>query len=105
VFMQQNLKKKILKNMKLIKWMSFVFCLAMINHSWAQYEETGPIMGNPTLQAQAKKQFVKANAGTFDSTFIYAQDTIVLPVFDDFSSNKFQFYHDDETEPGVLVEL
>ena len=77
----------------------------MINHSWAQYEEVGPIMGNPTLQAQGKKQFVKVNAGTFDSTFIYFQDTIDLPVFDDFSSNKFQTYHDDYTEPGVTSVL
>ena len=103
--MQQNLKKKTLKNMRLIKWISFVFCLAIISHSWAQYEEVGPIMGNPTLQAQGKKQFVKVNAGTFDSTFIYFQDTIVLPVFDDFSSNKFQAYHDDDTEPGVTSDL
>ncbi|MDG1333156.1 MAG: T9SS type A sorting domain-containing protein [Crocinitomicaceae bacterium] len=90
--------------MKFIKLMSFVFCLTMINHSWAQFEEVGPIMGNPTLQANAKKSFVKVNAGTFDSTFIYFQDTIALPVFDDFSSNKFQSYDDDFAAPNVTFD-
>lgn len=92
--------------MKLIKWMPLVICLTMINHSWAQHEEVGPIMGNPTLQAQshAKNQFVKANEGTFDSTFIYFQDTIVMPVFDDFSSNKFQTYNDDYAASNVTFD-
>jgi hypothetical protein len=90
--------------MKLIHWMSFVVCLTMMNHSWAQYEEVGPIMGNPSLQAQSKKSFVKANPGTFDSTFIYFQDTIDLPVFDDFSSNKFQDYDDDFLDPNVTFD-
>ena len=90
--------------MKLIHWMSFAVCLTMVNHSWAQYEEVGPIMGNPSLQAQSKRPYVKANSGTFDSTFIYFQDTIDLPVFDDFSSNKFQTYDNDYAAPNVTFD-
>ncbi len=90
--------------MKLVKWMPFIVCLTMINYGWAQIEEVGPIMGNPTLQAKASNRFVKANAGTFDSTFIYFQDTIDLPIFDDFSSNKFQSYDDDFAAPGVTFD-
>jgi len=93
-----------LKNMKFIKWIAVVFCLTIINVSWAQNEEEGPIMGNPNLLAQSKNPYVKANPGTFDSTFIYFQDTIDLPVFDDFSTNKFQTYHDDVSEPGVTSD-
>lgn len=76
----------------------------MINQSWAQQEEVGPIMGNPELQAKANNRFVKVNAGTFDSTFIYNQDTILLPIFDDFSSNKFQTYNADYSDPGVTFD-
>lgn len=91
--------------MKLIKWLSFIVCLTMVNHGWTQIEEVGPIMGNPTLQAKTSNRFVKVNAGTFDSTFIYLQDTIVLPIFDDFSSNKFQPYEDDFGAAGVTSEV
>lgn len=89
--------------MKLIKWMPFIMCLTMINHGWAQHEEVGPIMGNPTLQAKASNQFVKSD-GTFDGSFIYLQDTIDLPIFDDFSSSKFQVYEDDISAPGVTFD-
>lgn len=89
--------------MKLIKWTSFIICLTVMNHGWTQ-EGVGPIMGNPTLQAQAGNKFVKANPGTFDSTFIYFQDTIVLPFFDDFSSDKFQSYDDDFNASGVTFD-
>lgn len=91
--------------MKLIKWMSFIVCLTMFNHGWAQNEEVGPIMGNPALQSKASNRFVKANTGTFDGTFIYIQDTLVLPMFDDFSSDKFQSYNDDIGAVGVTSDL
>lgn len=46
----------------------------------------------------------KINTGTFDSTFIYSTDTIGLPLFDDFSSNKIQQYAADYSDPGVTFE-
>lgn len=72
----------------------------------AQIEETGPIMVNPHLQAAShqKQSESKSNPGTFDSTFIYMSDTISLPVFDEFSSNKFQVYNDDYNGVGVTSD-
>ena len=67
---------------------------------WSQGEEVGPLTGNPQLLAK-KAHVLKINEGTFDSTFIYTQDTISLPVFDDFSSNKFQSYDADYLDAGV----
>lgn len=46
----------------------------------------------------------KVNAGTFDSTFIYSTDTLTLPLFDDFSSNKVQQYTANFSDPGVTFE-
>jgi len=77
-------------------------CFAMNIH--AQEEEVGPLMGNPQLQKNAQKNLLKMNDGTFDSTFIYTQDTIGLPVFDEFSTNKFQNYNADYTDVGVTFD-
>lgn len=91
--------------MKLVKWTSLIFCLITLSTGWTQIEEVGPIMANPTLQAKAPDQHIlKASLGTFDSTFIYLQDTIDLPIFDDFSSDKFQNYIDDFSAPGVTFD-
>ncbi len=76
-------------------------CSAVIG--WTQGEEVGPLTGNPQL-LQLKVNVVKVNAGTFDSTFIYTQDTISLPIFDDFSSNKFQSYNANFTDVGVTFD-
>ena len=67
-------------------------------------EETGPLTGNPSLMKNQNKVISKVNVGTFDSTFIYISDTIVLPIFDDFSSNKFQTYGANYTDIGVTFD-
>lgn len=67
-------------------------------------EEVGPLYSNPAIRSIEVKSFSKANTGTFDSTFIYASDTLVLPLFDDFSSNKFQQYTATYTDPGVTFD-
>lgn len=71
--------------------------------SFSQGEEVGPIMGNPQLLKNRTAQ-LKANPNTFDSTFIYTTDTISLPVFDEFSSNKFQVYNADYSDLGVTSD-
>ena len=71
--------------------------------SFSQGEEIGPIMGNPQLLKNKTFQ-LKANPNTFDSTFIYTSDTISLPIFDEFSSNKFQVYNADYTDLGVTSD-
>lgn len=69
-------------------------------------EETGPLTGNPQLIAKHTKVSNEVKSSdTFDSTFIYESDTIVLPVFDDFSSDKFQKYNGDFNAPGVTSVL
>ena len=76
-------------------------CVALV----AQYgESVGPIMGNPLLQHRHTEKITKVNEGTFDSTFIYTSDTISLPIFDDFSSNKYQTYVEDFGAVGVTSD-
>lgn len=90
--------------MKRIHWISLSIGLFTAQLGWSQVEETGPLTGNPELQMKARNEFQKVNVGTFDSTFIYLQDTINLPIFDEFSSNKFQSYEDDFLAPGVTFD-
>ena len=42
---------------------------------------------------------------SIDSTFIYTLDTLSLPFFDDFSSNKFQEYTPNFNGPGISSQL
>jgi hypothetical protein len=70
---------------------------------FAQGEEIGPLTGNPDLTVLKKNAFLKSG-NTFDSTFIYFTDTLSLPFFDEFSSNKFQEYDADFSDPGVTFE-
>ncbi len=71
--------------------------------SLAQWEEVGPLTANPHIQKESSN-ILKANPNTFDSTFIYAPDTIALPVFDEFSTNKFQVYNADYSDAGVTFD-
>lgn len=46
-----------------------------------------------------------SGSNTFDSTFIYLADTLSLPFFDEFSSDKFQTYERDFDNPTLVSEL
>lgn len=83
-----------------------LFVLKLVLVSAQHGEEVGPLMMNPALQKDysEKNNMVKANAGTFDSTFIYLPDTLDLPLFDDFSTNKFQTYNAGYGDPGVTSD-
>lgn len=73
--------------------------------AFAQHGEgVEPMAGNPALMKNSKNVEAKVNAGTFDSTFIYLPDTIQLPLFDDFSTNKYQTYSANYTDPGVTSD-
>lgn len=74
--------------------------------SFGQYgEEVGPLTGNPALQAKnGNKINAKVNVGTFDSTFIYTSDTLSMPFFDEFSTNRFQQYNAAYTDLGVTFD-
>lgn len=70
---------------------------------FSQWEEEGPILGNPSLW-NGESQALRAKANSFDSTFVFITDTLTLPVFDDFSRNKFQQYKATYSDPGVTSQ-
>lgn len=73
--------------------------------AFAQHGEgVEPMAGNPALMKNSKNVQAKVNVGTFDSTFIYLPDTLQLPLFDDFSTNKYQTYSANFTDPGVTFD-
>ena len=78
-------------------------CFLVGFSTFSQVEEVGPIMVNPKL-LKTKTPQLKANPNTFDSTFIYTSDTITLPIFDEFSSSKFQTYTADYLDAGVTFD-
>lgn len=84
-------------------FLGLVSCLFVGFSAFSQGEEVGPIMVNPQL-LKTKTPQLKANPNTFDSTFIYTSDTIILPVFDEFSSSKFQTYTADYLDAGVTSD-
>ncbi|MFT5581814.1 MAG: hypothetical protein ACI9G9_001075, partial [Psychromonas sp.] len=82
-----------MKNLLLI---FFVFASGLI---FSQEEESA-LPNNPSLFGKVNKP-LKKNDGTFDSTFIFEVDTLRLPLFDDFSTNKFQKYQANYGDPDV----
>ncbi len=85
--------------------------LVPLSTLWAQHEEEGPIMNNPTLihaNKSLKKPHTftaKAAGNELDSSFIYTFDTISLPILDDFSTDKYQVRDADYSDPGVTSEV
>lgn len=59
----------------------------------------------PMLRVISDNNNEKSSSGTFDSTFVFTTDTISLPVFDDFSSDKFQKYTGDFSAVGISSDL
>lgn len=90
--------------MNMYNYISLIGCLCFSLLGWTQGEETGPLTGNPHLQQKSFAHLQKVNVGTYDSTFIYLQDTISLPIFDEFSTNKFQDYNATYTDLGVTSD-
>lgn len=84
--------------MKYLVVLTFLFCIGNV---FSQGEEVGPLTGNPSLLAKKKITVQKSSPNTFDSTFIYNSDTLTLPLFDEFSTNKFQSYTAGYGDPGV----
>ncbi len=83
----------------------FIGCCLIGNYSFTQYEGVEPIGVNPSLIKGKRVSENKSNTGTFDSTFVYRMDTIDFPVFDEFSTDKFQKYEANYTDPGVIDTL
>ena len=73
------------------------------NFLLSQQLEVGPLTQN--IHVSKTKHQIKVLGNTFDSTFVFLSDTIQLPFFDDFSTNKFQQYNGDINAPSVTSEL
>lgn len=85
------------------KFVLFFVLILSFSQLFAQGEEIGPLTGNPDLLVKNAGLGLKSGP-TFDSTFIYLTDTLSLPFFDEFSSNKFQEYDADFSDPGVTFD-
>lgn len=69
---------------------------------FAQHESVGPITYRYT---GIKKHQPTRSDNAIDSTYIYLQDTLILPLFDDFSTSKFQTFDAQPGDPNVTQEL
>ncbi len=79
----------------------FSILILLVGLANAQTLEIGPLTRNTALKS---KSFEKSNSN-LDSSFIFTSDTLSLPFFDDFSTNKFQEYQGNYSAPGVTNEL
>lgn len=71
---------------------------------WSQGIEMGPITRNFDIK-RSKNSTYKSTVATIDSTFYYTPDTLNLPFFDEFSTDKFQKYTAQFNDPGVSSSL
>lgn len=84
-----------------MKILSFFLLISTL--SFAQQLEQGPITRN--LLLKGPEGHLKSGITNIDSTFSYVSDTLELPLFDDFSTNKFQVYSAQFNDPGVTSQL
>jgi hypothetical protein len=69
---------------------------------YTQQLEYGPMLTNPSLQ---KNYTLKQSGVNIDSTFVFSSDTLQLPLFDDFSSDKFQAFTPNFSDPNLTSIL
>ena len=84
----------------LMSFLPFIYAIAQ--------DYTLPLTANPSLFSTNESSIKpKTNSGgeTFDSTFYFVPDTLTLPIFDEFSSNNFQFYEADYDDPNIQSEI
>lgn len=81
----------------------FIFVCIINVTLWAQGLELGPITRN--FQLDNFKQQFKSTTQSIDSSFYYTSDTLALPFFDEFSTDKFQKYNAQYNDPGVSSTL
>jgi hypothetical protein len=85
--------------------MKLIFPLFFLaNLSFSQGLELGTMTSNPSIYLN-NEMVLKTGTNSIDSTFIFTTDTIQLPFFDDFSTNKFQQYQGDFLANGVTSNL
>jgi len=77
------------------------FLLITVLFAHAQEEVISPLMTNPNLK---KKPAQNRIGNSIDSTFVYVIDTLDVPVWDDFSVNKFEQYNADFGDGNVTSQ-
>src|SRR5690554_3843660 len=87
--------------MKYIQLLLLTFFVGIV----CAQDGVSPLTANPDLFVKERPLKTKALKNSFDSTFHYITDTLSLPIFDDFSRNKFQQYNAGFTDPNVTEEL
>ena len=75
--------------MNSLRYLFVLFSICILNTAHGQVE-LGPLTQNHFQNSTSHPK-----NGTIDSSFIYSTDTIGLPFFDDFTSNKIQQYTPD----------
>ena len=89
-----------MKNLVLIGIVFFFF-----HQLFSQDEGIVNMASNPQINFNKNLDLITIKSNTFDSTFIYTLDTLNLPIFDEFSTDKFQKYNVDFSDPGATSIL
>ena len=76
--------------------------VVQVNAQYLQNDEKlapdfNPILGKPQSPSTVKSISI-------DSMFVFACDTLSLPVYDDFSTNKFQVFQGNYNAPGITSQ-
>jgi hypothetical protein len=80
-----------------------IFTVICATFLWSQSLEIGPVTANYHLKAADQR--LKSTTNSIDSSFFFTSDTLDLPFFDEFSTDKFQKYTAQFNDPGVSSEL
>jgi len=80
-------------------------CLFILAPLWLLNFVSGQIELGPLTQNYDQNVLPQLKIGTIDSSFIYSTDTVVLPFFDDFTTNKIQQYIPDFSSSLATSEL
>ena len=80
-------------------------CLFILAPLWLLNFVSGQIELGPLTQNYDQNVLPQLKIGTIDSSFIYSTDTVGLPFFDDFTTNKIQQYIPDFSSSLATSEL
>ena len=80
-------------------------CLFILAPFWLLNMVSGQIELGPLTQNHDQGVLPQLKVGTIDSSFIYSTDTLGLPFFDDFTTNKIQQYSPDFSSSLATSEL
>ena len=86
-----------------MKFFTIILFVVIGTVSFSQDEAEYSMSMNTDLIGD-RSVLLKKNAGTFDSTFIYTTDTLLMPIFDDFSKNHIQKYNAGFSDLGVTFD-